>query len=281
MPHEIHEHIEHAGHGEHGGGPQSSLPRFIGITIAMLGVLMALCSAQLGAARTELVSTMVDENNAKGDYAARSNKYRGLQSELQHLHSAMPDLKLMAKKNNDLKALESKAGSEDTRIILTATRWQSEKVLNTVIPTPGDVRRFLVLIEQARKENEAAHEWSESYHEAVEIHKNTAEMFEYALVGAEIAVVIASVGLLLAKQARFALSAFCVAVLLGVISLSIAGQTFFHNRSVLHAAEAKIEHSHEKFKHLNRDKQDVEDDMKLEKSMEDDLPELEHVMKGS
>jgi hypothetical protein len=193
----------------------------------------------------------------------------------------MPDLKLMAKKNSDLKMLESKAGSEDTRILLTATRMQSEKILNTVIPTPDDVRRFLALIDQAREEADAAYEWSESFHATVEVHRHSAEHFEYALISAEVAVVISSVALLMAKQQRFALSAFAIGVILGLFGLFFAAQTFIHNQSELHQAEAKIEHSYEHFKHLNRDKQDVEDDKKLEKEMKEDLPELEKVMAGS
>jgi hypothetical protein len=48
LAHEIHEQIEHAGHAAQDG---SHLPQFIGITIAILGVLMALCSAQVGEPR--------------------------------------------------------------------------------------------------------------------------------------------------------------------------------------------------------------------------------------
>src|ERR1700678_1729946 len=76
VTHEIHEQIEHAGH----EGGSSYLPQFIGITIAILGVVMALCSAQVGAARTELIATMVEENAAKGRYTAVANKYRNLQA---------------------------------------------------------------------------------------------------------------------------------------------------------------------------------------------------------
>lgn len=95
MSHEIHEQIEHAGHAAHDG---SHLPQFIGITIAILGVLMALCSAQVGEARTELIATMVEENTAKAKFTAVSNKYRALQAQLQQLHAAMPNLEYLKKK---------------------------------------------------------------------------------------------------------------------------------------------------------------------------------------
>ena len=48
--HEIVEHIEHAAHGGHGG---SGPARYIGITMALLGVMVAFCSAMVGAQRTE------------------------------------------------------------------------------------------------------------------------------------------------------------------------------------------------------------------------------------
>src|SRR5579872_2222296 len=73
VTHEIHEQIEHAGHA---GG---KFAQWIGITVAILGVLMALCSAQVGAARTELIATMVEENGAKARFLTVSNKYRTLQ----------------------------------------------------------------------------------------------------------------------------------------------------------------------------------------------------------
>jgi Domain of unknown function (DUF4337) len=280
LTHNIHEEIEHAAHGDHDHGPQSSLPRWIGITIAMLGVLMALCSAQLGAARTELISTMVEENAAKAQFMAVSNKYRMLQAQLQHLHAAMPDVEFMKKKNEEFKTLESATKNPETKQGLLASKLTSDKILNSVIPTPGDVERFLDLIDRTREDNEAAKKWSDSFHDAVALHKDSAEHFEYALVTAEIAIVIASVGLLLAKQLVFARGAFTIAVILGATSLTIAGGTFINNKRALHATEEKIEASHHHFMEKNKDKEDVEQDMKLEKEMRKDLPELEKLMKA-
>ena len=56
--HEIVEHIEHAAHGGHGAGGGAS--RYIGITMALLGVMVAFCSAMVGAQRTELIKAMVE-----------------------------------------------------------------------------------------------------------------------------------------------------------------------------------------------------------------------------
>ena len=281
MTHDIHEHIEHAAHGDHDSGSQSSLPRWIGITIAIFGVLMALCSAQLGAARTELISTMVEENAAKAQFTAVSSKYRMLQAQLQHLHAAMPDVNFMTKKDEAFKTLDDEIKNPDTKKSLLASKLHSDKILNTVIPTPDDVERFLKLIDRTRDDMEAAKEWSESFHDAVALHKNSAEHFEYALVTAEIAIVIASVALLLAKQVVFARGAFSIAVVLGLTSLTIAAGTFIQNKRALHATEEKIESCHEHYKEKNRDKEDVVEDKKLEEDILKDLPALKKLMNAS
>ena len=178
MGHELHEQIEHAGHAGHDDG--SRLPQFIGITIAILGVLMALCSAQVGAARTELIATMVEESAAKAKFTAVANKYRTLQAQLQQLHAAMPNLDYLKKKNAELKTLGAEVKNPDIKNGIKATMLGTDKILNTVIPTEKDVKRFLGLIHRIRDETEAAKEWSESYHEAVTVHENTANRFELA-----------------------------------------------------------------------------------------------------
>jgi hypothetical protein len=280
VAHEIHEHIEHAGHAAHDDGG-SRLPQFIGITIAILGVLMALCSAQVGAARTELIATMVEESAAKAKSTAVSNKYRSMQAQLQHLHSAMPDLDYLKKKNKELKEIDAAVKSADVKIGIKAAQVGTDKILNTVIPTEKDVRRFLGLIHHIRKEDEAAKEWSESYHEAVTVHENTANRFEIAMLGAEIGIVIASVGLLLAKKAMFARGAWCLAIALGLLSMGVAIATKVNNSHVLHGAEEKIQKSEHHFASLNRDKQDVEEDKKLEQDILDEFKELGQLLAGS
>jgi hypothetical protein len=278
VSHEVHEQIEHAGHegGHHGG-----LARWIGITIAILGVLLALCSAQLGAARTELISTMVEENSAKGQYMAVANKYRMLQAQLQHLHAAMPNPEFIAKKDKELKALTAAVKNPDSQSEIRASQLQTEELLNTVIPTPGDVARFLTLLDRTREQAEAAQHWSESYHDAVEAHKNTAEHFEYALLSAEIGIVIASVGLLLARQVQMAKAAWGAAVVLGLLSAGIASITFIANKGALHAAEQKIESSEHHFRSMNREEDDVAEDKKLEEDIRKDIPALKKLMEGS
>jgi hypothetical protein len=235
---------------------------------------MALCSAQVGAARTELIATMVEENGAKARSLTVSNKYRSLQAQLQQLHAMMPDPEVQATKNVQIRALEAEVKNQDTLQSMKAAQLQTDKVLNTVTPTETDVNRFLALIERIRDEAEAAKEWSESYHDAVELHANTAGRFEIATLAAEIGIVIASVGLLLARKARFATGLWLIAVVLGLISLSVAGFTKYTNGLSLHAAEEKIEKSEHHYATMNKDKDDMVEDKKLEEDIRKDIKKL-------
>jgi hypothetical protein len=277
VPHEIHEQIEHAGHDSSG----SRLPQFIGITIAILGVLMALCSAQVGAARTELIATMVEESAAKAKYTAVSNKYRNLQAQLQQLHAAMPDLDYLKAKNGEIKALDAEVKNPDLRLSLKAAALNTEKILNTVTPTEKDVERFLGLIDRTRAENEAARHWSESFRDAVKVHENTADRFELALLCAEIGIVIASVGLLLSRQRLFASGAWGIAIVLGVLSASTAVATKINNNHALHGAEDKIHTSEHHFATMNKDEADIAEDKKLEQDIREEFKEMKKLTTGS
>jgi hypothetical protein len=268
MSHEIHEQIEHAGHAE------GALPQWIGITVAVLGVLMALCSAQVGAARTELIATMVKEKEAKIRYQGVTNKYRSLQAQLQQLHAAMPNPKVMAEKDEQFKTLMADVKNPETVAGVKAAKVQTEKVLDTVTPTKTDVLRFLDFLDRIRDETEAAKEWSESYHEAIEAHENTAARFEIALLAAEIGIVTASVGLLLAKRTAFARGAWGIAVVLGVLCAGIAGATKVSNAQTLRVAEDEIHKSEHHYTSMSKDKEDVAADKKLEEDIRKNIDKL-------
>lgn len=277
--HEIHEQIEHAAHDSHDHNA-GRLPQFIGITIAILGVLMALCSAQVGAARTELIATMVEESAAKAKYTAVANKYRNLQAQLQQLHAAMPDLDYQKTKNEEIKTLHSEMKNPDSKTVIKASELNTDKILNTVTPTEKDVQRFLGLIHRTREENESAKHWSESYHDAVKVHENTADRFELAMLSAEIGIVIASVGLLLAKQKMFGRGAWFTGIALGLVSLSIAIGTKLTNDHALHAAEEKIHKTEHHFASMTKDEDDIAEDKKLEEEIVAEFKEMKK-LKGA
>ena len=62
------EQAEHIGHAGHDGGGDPRLPTRIGITMAILGVLLALTSGQVGGERTDLVKALVEQQHAHAKY---------------------------------------------------------------------------------------------------------------------------------------------------------------------------------------------------------------------
>src|ERR1051326_4994036 len=78
------EHAEHAAHAGHEHGHDhdhsGSKKRFgsakvFGITMALIGVLIAFCSAMVGSERTEFTQAMIRQTQAHADYTAASTKY--------------------------------------------------------------------------------------------------------------------------------------------------------------------------------------------------------------
>src|SRR5690349_23507087 len=78
------EHAEHAAHSDHnesghGGGHN----KLFGVTMALIGVLIAFCAAMVGSERNELTRTMIEQTQAHSDYTGASTKYRLVMIELQ------------------------------------------------------------------------------------------------------------------------------------------------------------------------------------------------------
>jgi hypothetical protein len=158
------EHIAHAGgHGGHGdhGAEQGHLGLYIGITMAILGVLLAFCAAKVGAERTELVQTLVEQQNAHAKYQAQDVKHRVAFLQLQAVHAT-----IAGGANPDKKDLAFMADTVD---------------------------RYL-------KESAVAKEWVESYEPAIKAHVHGQEHYELGQLLAEIGIVVASVALLLKRK---------------------------------------------------------------------------------
>src|ERR1700733_13180482 len=93
--HEMLEKMEEAGHAAsgghgHGGGGHAGPGKAIGITMAMLGVMLAFCAAMVGSARTELIATMVEQSNRFSLYQAESMKFRVMEADVEMLHALTP-----------------------------------------------------------------------------------------------------------------------------------------------------------------------------------------------
>lgn len=75
------EHLTHAGHAA------ERLSTGIGISIALLGVLLAFAAAKVAAERTEMVRTLVDQEHAHAKYQAQDIKHRTAVLSLRQLHA--------------------------------------------------------------------------------------------------------------------------------------------------------------------------------------------------
>ena len=168
------EHAEHAAHaGGHDHGSSEGKPhgpgKLIGLTMALIGVLIAFCAALVGGERNELTRTMIEQTQAHSDYSSASTKFRLIMLELE--------------KQRDPAAAASANGGD--RPIL---------------------RRFLRLYSDYSKERKFSKDWADSYGPLVQAHFEGAEGYEHAQLIAEIGIVLASLGVLLGSRSAWLLS---------------------------------------------------------------------------
>ena len=176
-------HIAHSGHAEeHGGGHDDGhgLSRRVGITMAILGVVLAFSAARVGAQRTELVQALVDQQHAHAKYTAQDIKHRVAVLTLQQLHA---------------EADPTRTSGKDMMLIVQS-------------------------IERYDAEAAAADKWVDAYDGAIEAHAKGQEDYELAQLAAEVGLVIASIALLLRRRAPWILSIALGLVALTVLILT-------------------------------------------------------------
>ncbi len=173
--HEALEHAEHAAHagGDHGhdapGGKPHGPGKLIGLTMALIGVLIAFCAALVGAERNELTRTMIEQTQAHSDYSSASTKFRLIMLELEKQRGA---------------SAANPVNGGDQPVL----------------------RRFLRLYTDYSKERQYSKEWADSYSPLVQAHFEGAEGYEHAQLIAEIGIVLASLGVLLGSRSAWLLS---------------------------------------------------------------------------
>ena len=237
--HELAEHIEHAkgGHGEgHGkGGPS----RGIGITMALLGVMLAFCAAMVGASRTELIATMVEQSNKLSNYQAESMKYRVMAADVEMLHAITPTKSEVDKFEARLmgvKRVSGKSDDEDTTELKEAIALASKELADVLTPDPEDEKHLQNMANRFEHDTKEAKEDAECYDDKIAAHFEAAEWYERAQLAAEIGIVIASVALLLGSRAVWAIS-----LVFAVSGAGVIARTFVHTHGMLEVAEKKIE----------------------------------------
>lgn len=156
--------------GGHGHEPAHGKPpgpgKLIGLTMALIGVLIAFCAALVGSERNELTRTMIEQTQAHSDYSSASTKFRLVMLDLEGQRAAPA------------------APGEDRPVL----------------------RRLLRLYSDYSKERKYSKEWSDSYTPLVQAHFEGAEGYEHAQLIAEIGIVLASLGVLLGSRSAWMVS---------------------------------------------------------------------------
>lgn len=252
---EVLEHMEHVGHAGHAKGPGKQ----IGVTMALLGVALALCAAMVGSQRTELIRTMVEQSNKIGLYHTETMKFRVAEGNLEMLKAISPKKDEVAKIAETLKHMRKAGGeadSEDTAEIKELIASSTEDMADFLTPDPEEVSRFKTLSKNYERDMREAKEDAEAYDLSVEAYREGAEGYERAQLASEIGIVIASVALLLASR-----RVWLISVAFGIACLGLSGATYASTQRQLSAAEAKIKHASE-----NAAKIEEEDELEGEKA---------------
>ena len=239
--HELAEQIEQATHGGHGHAHDKghSSSKAIGITMAIFGVMLAFCAAMVGAARTELIATMVEQSNRFSLYQTESMKLRVMEADVEMLHALTPNAADTAKFEaalKDVRRVSGKADDEDTQEIKAAIAVAAHEVADVLSPDPDDEQHLKRLARRYEHDMKEAKEDAECYDDKIKAHFDAAEWYERAQLSAEIGIVIASVALLLGSRA-----AWLVSLVFGAACAVVIARTSAHTGSVLAQAEHKIE----------------------------------------
>ena len=204
------EHMQHAAHADqhgHGGGEDhdqshSRFSTYTGITMAILGVILAFASAKVGGERTLLVKTMVEQEDAHLRYVTQDLKHRIAVISLRQLRATLPVI--------------TNAG----QAAATVDRKEMVALANTV-------QRYY-------NESQACVVWADSYTPAILAHEEGQEYYEWGMLLSEIGIVIASVSLLLRRR-----SAWYLSIALGVAAMVVLLVTYNHTAPIVRAIEEK------------------------------------------
>ena len=190
--HEALEHAEHAGHA-HGS-------KQMGVTMAILAVLIAICAAMVGSQRQELMTTLLDQSWAHSSWVAAVVKDE----------MAIADLQKMRGQPN----------------------------------TAGNpaVARLIRMDADYNTESDLAKTWDDASDPLVDAHFDAAEGYEHAQLVAEVALIIASIAVLLSNR-----MAWFASLAVGAIALGLIGFTFVSARGEIARAHHKVEEAEEDY----------------------------------
>lgn len=245
------EHSEHISHAAgHGAATHDPLSVRIGITIAVLGVFLAVAGAKVGGERTELVGTMVKQEHAHAEFQMQNIKHRLSVLILRQMHAALPGSSTpefdaqLDKLGADAKQTPESAAAVGAAI--ASVRALGHTVLQRAVPRKEDAVMFARLVDRYFYEQVEAEKWVKAHEPAVEAHAHAQELYEYGQLAAEFGVVVCSLALLFRSRL-----AWLASLLLGLASLSIVAVTLVHTGHQVAAAEHQIEQAREVYRELH------------------------------
>jgi hypothetical protein len=187
--------------------------KHIGLTMALIGVLIAFCAAMVGSQRNELTRTMIEQTQAHSDYSSASTKFRIVMIELERLRGA------------------SSAPLSDAP---------------NASQLPG-LKRFLRLYLDYSKERTFAKTWADSYQPEIDAHFGAAESYEKAQLVAEIGIVIASLAVLLSNRL-----AWIVSIVFAALCVAMLGKTSLATRNTVIQTTDAIRQTEHAYKELRK-----------------------------
>jgi hypothetical protein len=218
------EHAEHTTHasGGHGGGGN----KLIGVTMAIIGALIAFCAAKVGGERNELTRTMMKQTQAYTNYTAATTKYRAVLLELEKQRGKI--------------AVSTAGGAAASAMDLQV------------------VRRFIEIFSHYAAERKISKAWADAYQPLVDEHFEAAEKYERAQMLAEFGIVFASLAVLLGSRPVWAVS-----VCLAIACVAQVATTHFHAHHEVEVDERKVEAINEQYQKLRDKLAAAHDDEKL------------------
>jgi hypothetical protein len=184
--------------------------KHIGVTIALIGVLIAFCAAMVSSEQNELTRTMTEQTQANSDFSGASTKFRMVMNELEKLRN------------------QSSLGSTGAGLL-------------------PELKRFLRLSLDYSRERDLAKTWVDTYQPAIEAHFDAAEGYDNAQLVAEIALVVASLAILLSNR-----SAWVFSIVLAVICIGVLTSTFLKTRRSVSRTVGNIRQTENAYQQLRK-----------------------------
>ena len=238
-----------------GGEKEDPLPTYIGILIAVLGVVLAFAASKGGSASTDLVTTMISQQHAHSKYESQDIKHRGVVNVLRQMHAGIPVDDADDILDEDLRHLEARvrakgkvaeppkhAGAKDEEgeggsgiDSIESARILGRHMFESFTPEPKDAISLADAVTRYYAQAQAADAWPKTYDALAEAHSNAGSGYDRSMLLAEIGIVIASVALLLKRKIPF-VAATC----LGVASIAVIAMTWTAANRDIADATAKI-----------------------------------------